>query len=262
MHVQPWWYYLPVLAVLLLPWTPLVGLLMERAAYHDPRRAFLLGWIVFGLVFFSLAANKLPGYVLPVLPAFAALVGVTLQETAGTRWWLAACALLLAVFPVAAQVGPEGLATGLFHASRPVFQGTWVAPLAVAAMAWLLDGRGRRLAAVFCIAAGAAAGVVYLTGTTAPELDRLASARRLWESIRAVGQGPAPLVCVGDLQRNWLYGLNYYAGSPLPSCSERITPWQVLQAPGEPPHIAHIAPHIGSAVDPPTSGIVISPFQD
>jgi len=69
-------------------------------------------------------------------------------------------------------------------------------------------------------------------------------------------------VCVGDLQRNWLYGLNYYAGSPLPSCSERITPWQVLQAPGEPPHIAHIAPHIGSAVDPPTSGIVISPFQD
>ena len=38
MHVQPWWFYLPVLAGLLLPWFPLLFLLGWRAAWRDPRR--------------------------------------------------------------------------------------------------------------------------------------------------------------------------------------------------------------------------------
>ena len=80
MHVQPWWFYLPCLAGLLLPWTPLLALAAKRPAYRDPRRLFLLLWLGFGLVFFSAAANKLPGYVLPLIPAVAVLLGTALDE--------------------------------------------------------------------------------------------------------------------------------------------------------------------------------------
>ena len=36
---------------------------------RDPRKVFLLAWVVWGMVFFSMAANKLPAYILPLLPA-------------------------------------------------------------------------------------------------------------------------------------------------------------------------------------------------
>ena len=80
LHVQPWWFYLPMLLASLLPWTPLLALLGRRTAYRDPRRLFLLAWLLFGLAFFSLAPNKLPGYLLPLLPAAAALMGLALEE--------------------------------------------------------------------------------------------------------------------------------------------------------------------------------------
>ena len=68
-HPQPFWYYLPVLLAGLFPWTPLAGLLFRPKTYQDERIRFLVLWLVFGLVFFSAAQNKLPGYVLPLLPA-------------------------------------------------------------------------------------------------------------------------------------------------------------------------------------------------
>ena len=60
---------------------PLVALAGWRSEWRDPRRAFLLAWVLFGLVFFSAAANKLPGYVLPLLPAAA----VTTVNRLGAR---------------------------------------------------------------------------------------------------------------------------------------------------------------------------------
>src|SRR5204863_8142565 len=105
-HGQPWWYYLPVLLGALLPWTPLLGLLARRQGYQDPRRQFLLGWFLFTLLFFSAMWNKLPGYILPALPAMAALAGIALDEVPRAHAWLVACALLLVAFPIAAQVLP------------------------------------------------------------------------------------------------------------------------------------------------------------
>jgi 4-amino-4-deoxy-L-arabinose transferase-like glycosyltransferase len=232
-HTKPWWYYLPVLVAMLLPWSPLLLLLARRAAFRDPRRQFLLAWVLFGLVFFSAAANKLPGYVLPLLPAVAALMALALEETAAARYWLASCALLLAAILIAAAMLPSAVANGLSRAPLPVFHWVWLLPAAIAALVWVLDSQFRRVAAVLSIAAGAAAGMVYVKQTAAPELDRVASARTLWRQIA----GRADQVCADNLKRDFRYGLNYYSEAPLPECATRPKPLRVVQSPGVPPTV-------------------------
>ncbi len=236
MHVQSLWFYLPVFVAGMLPWSPLLALLARRGAGKDPRRRFLLLWVIWGLVFFSISANKLPGYILPLFPAAAALMALGLEEAADARPWLAACALLLVLFPVAAQMLPVAVADGLSHAARPRFEWTWLLPLAVGAGVWLL--RGRRVAAAAVIAVCATAGVVYLKASTLPELDRLASARGLWRRIEA----RAGHTCVAGIQRNWRYGLNYYSVTPLPDCAADPQPLEVRQAANQPPHLAPADP--------------------
>jgi len=246
-HVQPWWFYLPVLAGFVVPWTALVPLLFRTAVWRDPRRRLLLVSLLFGLLFFSAATNKLPGYILPLLPAAAALLGVELDETGDARWWLAACALLLVAFPIAAPLIPQAGANGLSRAALPQFRATWLLPAFVAALAWFFERTSHRASAVFVVALGAACGTVYLKRTAAPELDRVASARPLW---RAIG-GRSSEVCVANLKRDLRYGLNYYSVVPLPECSTDPRPLRIDQVEGRPPELSRGHPHSAGG-DPPS----------
>ena len=231
MHVQSVWFYLPIFAAGLLPWTPLAVLLVRRGVWKDSRRVFLLLWVLWGLLFFSISANKLPGYILPLFPGAAALLALRIEEAADSRPWLAACAALLVALPLAAQVLPSAVADGLLHAARPHFEWTWVLPIAIAAAVWLLGDR--RFAATAMIAVCATAGVVYLKIVTVPDLDRLASARSLWRRVEA----RADHTCVDNIQRNWRYGLNYYSVTPLPDCSAAPKPLEIRQSANEPPQL-------------------------
>jgi 4-amino-4-deoxy-L-arabinose transferase-like glycosyltransferase len=228
MHARPVWFYLPILVVGLLPWTPLLGLMARRRVYRDRRRVFLAVWVLVVLVLFSISVNKLPGYILPLLPAAAALMALALDEVVDARVWLAACAALLVAFPITAQVLPAAVLNGLSRAPHPVFQALWLAAAAVTLLAWLLEARGKRVAAVLAVAAGAAAGIGYLKTVATPELDRAISARGLWREIG----GRAGEVCMGNVKRDWEYGLNYYSVTPLPHCEKQPKALQVLPAPG------------------------------
>src|SRR5262249_49926538 len=82
-HSQPFYFYLPMLAGLALPWSIifLASLVSSRRWQwrggnpRDRLRVFCVAWIVVPLVFFSLSKSKLPFYILPVLPAVALLAG-------------------------------------------------------------------------------------------------------------------------------------------------------------------------------------------
>jgi 4-amino-4-deoxy-L-arabinose transferase-like glycosyltransferase len=232
-HAQPWWFYPPRLLALVLPWLPLLPLLGRRKMYRDRRKLFLLLWLLFGLVFFSLSVNKLPSYMLPLLPALAAVLGIALDELADARVWLASCALLLVIFPIAAPVFPAAVANQWAQAAPIAFHWTWLLPAGVAAAVWTLEARGRRAAAVFCVAAGAAAGLVYLKSGSTEALNRMASARTLWQEVA----GRREEVCVAGIHRNIRYGLNYYSVIPLPDCSRQERPLAVVQDAGSPPRI-------------------------
>ena len=78
---RPWWFYLPVVAGGLLPWTPLaLTWLGPMTQFLRGRRAVgtidlrLLMWALLPLVFYSLSVGKQPRYVLPVLPPLALLL--------------------------------------------------------------------------------------------------------------------------------------------------------------------------------------------
>jgi hypothetical protein len=260
-HREPWWFYLPVLAGALLPWTPLVFAAVRRGFRRDPRRLFLLLVVLWGLLLFSASVNKLPGYVLPLVPACAILMALGVQESVAAAGsaasssipfqpvraeemplakltstrrvppLVALCGVLLASFPIAGGMLPGALLAGLSHTPMPAFHWVWLAPLPLAAAAWMLARHQRRLAAVACVACGAALGVLYLKRDVMPEVDRVASARPLWRQLSSKAES----ACVEPIHRNWRYGLNYYSVIPLPDCPAAGRPLHIFQAPGRPP---------------------------
>ena len=233
-HGQSFWFYVPVLLAALIPWTPLAALLAQRTLYRDPRRQFLLIWLLFGLVFFSLSRNKLPGYLLPLAPAAAALMGAGLAQARRARWALPAAALCLISIPVALPILPQALAAGVSRTALPAFQWTWLPPAALALFLCGLEYRGYRTAALATMAIATAAGVLVLKSIELPAIDRAVSARPLWREIAA----QPDRVCVASLHRSWRYGLNYYSGVPLPDCSASPQALEVQQEPGRPPVLA------------------------
>jgi 4-amino-4-deoxy-L-arabinose transferase-like glycosyltransferase len=217
-HVQPWWFYLPVILAGLFPWTLLTGLLFRGKTYDDVRVRSLVLWLVYALVFFSVARNKLPGYVLPLMPPLAIVLAVGLEKTGSAmKWWLATSVLTLFALPAAAASLPDALLVGIRHGAlvwRPgaVFA---VGVPVVAAVAWWLAWKNYQAMAVGVAALGMVAGAMWLKGQTLRELDARVSARGFWRAHQSEIQG----ACLGDeLRRDWQYQLNYYAGRELAHC--------------------------------------------
>jgi len=85
-HSGSLFYYVGVLPLLLLPWTPLALALLRRAVgtwRQDRLGRFLLGWAGFVLVFFSFSGTKLPHYVLYGISPIALLAGRVLARWLG-----------------------------------------------------------------------------------------------------------------------------------------------------------------------------------
>ncbi len=213
-HPQPFWFYGPILVAALFPWSPLLALLFRKSLWTDTGRRFFLLWLVFGLLFLSAATNKLPGYLLPLLPAAAALAGLGLAESAWAPQLLAGCAVLLGLIPTIGAGLPDALARGATHAWTGIAWWGIAAAVVLAAGVWLMARAGRRMLAVGVLVAATLTGAVWVEGRTFPVLDRTVSARGAWRRIEAHRNQ----VCVGDVNRAWLYGLNYYSVTPLPDC--------------------------------------------
>jgi 4-amino-4-deoxy-L-arabinose transferase-like glycosyltransferase len=83
----PIYYFVPLLLIGLLPWAlQLPGALMQ--SWNERRREFSAGWLlvcwfVVIFAFFSVSHSKLPGYIIPVFPALALIIGNRLDRLLG-----------------------------------------------------------------------------------------------------------------------------------------------------------------------------------
>jgi 4-amino-4-deoxy-L-arabinose transferase-like glycosyltransferase len=149
-RVEPWWYFLPIVAVGFLPW----AFAMPAAVVHawrsesgrrfQPLRVALL-WCAFVVAFFSASGSKLPAYVLPVFPILAIVLGRYLADAPPRRLalWSALGALL--VIPLSL------LAIGIDHGTRD----PWTAAMYRAAKPWAY-------ASVVTLLAGTLGGALLL----------------------------------------------------------------------------------------------------
>jgi len=95
-HQQPFWYYLAVVILAMMPWTVVAiraladGVLTSLSEWRqrygkcpkpcsnctgDAFPEFLVLWAIIPVFFFSLSKSKLPGYILPSIPPIAILTG-------------------------------------------------------------------------------------------------------------------------------------------------------------------------------------------
>ncbi|MFY8147663.1 MAG: ArnT family glycosyltransferase [Prochlorococcaceae cyanobacterium] len=230
-HLQPWWFFGPVLVVASLPFTPLLLLGLGQAL---PLRSLLrsrplppeqsLGrfaacWLLVVLLFFTLAATKLPSYWLPATPAAALLITqAALSGWRGRASALAWCAtlaltLLLAAVYLAGPLwvpliqDPElpSLPAGILASGRlPVA----AACFALAALlGWLLRRRRPPLA----LLAAQLSLVLFVPFALVPlwELGDRLRGQPVREMAARVQQQPGgePLAMVGILKPS----LHYYA---------------------------------------------------
>jgi 4-amino-4-deoxy-L-arabinose transferase-like glycosyltransferase len=116
-NAQPFWFYALVLVLLFFPWVFFVAYqalaqlkraqaAMQLVAWQY--LALLWIWLLAIVLFFSIPNSKIVGYVLPVIPALAALAALGWQRCFGNqpqqgRWFALLCTLAVAI-ALAAQV--------------------------------------------------------------------------------------------------------------------------------------------------------------
>lgn len=122
-HKAPFWYYVPVIILGIIPWLGIVPLAVHSIGQYIRQRddiVFLVLWFVIPTLFFSVAKGKLPTYVLPCFMPLALLLGWGVenacQKNGGqTRflslngWVNVALACLVFLFLSVDYFRPEGL---------------------------------------------------------------------------------------------------------------------------------------------------------
>lgn len=96
-HRLPWWWYLQMLSLLLLPWLLCKPFWkgMRQLSLREPAVRFCLAWLLPVLIAFSVISGKRLHYLLPLLPGFALLTFRGIDGTGSEA--LRARPLLLAI---------------------------------------------------------------------------------------------------------------------------------------------------------------------
>ncbi len=242
-HPGPPWFYLPWVLLLLLPWSlflpPALAALrfwrwsQWRRAAEDPAvelPLFLLLWLALIVAFFSAAATKLPGYILPALPAGSLLVALWWRPlpspvpdpaAPGERAlavWGGLDTVLLGLLAVAAAIAPRwattdpahpGFAAALSDSGLPL---RLAVLLAASALASLLLWRRSTLRRWLWVPnlAGFLAILALVIAPLAPLLDRERQLpiRLLARTAREAARASEPLWVIGTMR----YSVLFYSG--------------------------------------------------
>ncbi|HEY6249508.1 MAG TPA: glycosyltransferase family 39 protein [Candidatus Angelobacter sp.] len=228
-HSQPFWYYIPVFLLSALPWTVFTIMAMVEAGKAGIQRIrtgestaekddgltiFLLIWILLPIVFFSVSRSKLPGYILPAIPAAALLTADYLWRSLRvSRWAMMVHSLVCG-----------GIIGGALAAPSLMLK----APLTENARTWIITGTGLiailvllivRLGGLrmlhFATLIPVIVSMAFLLRPAAPVIDEVASARTVHERLLELGTPDEVPIAVFNVKRDVEYGLNFYRNQPI-----------------------------------------------
>ncbi|MHB8217908.1 MAG: ArnT family glycosyltransferase [Candidatus Sulfotelmatobacter sp.] len=231
-HPEPFWYYLPVTALALLPWTVFVtaafihGVRLwigrrnsgdtGESALEKDFHIFACCWLITPVLFFSISQSKLPGYILPAIPAGALLLAEYLRrrlmegETKPAAKGLVVLHALLAAAPIVPATLIGYLVTQhRLPGGRPMLGALAIAFVLCAGIALTLVRPSglRMLRFVTLIPVVLTVGATLRRGSVA--IDQTLSARPVAQEIAAIETHPLPLA-VYHVRRELEYGLTFY----------------------------------------------------
>jgi 4-amino-4-deoxy-L-arabinose transferase-like glycosyltransferase len=228
-HPEPFWYYLPVILLSLVPWTVFVVAAFARSvrvwwaerksSSTDPDFEFQFSlftslWLIVPVALFSISQSKLPGYILPAIPAGALLLAQYLYQHLEnaepvTKWMAVAHALV-----ASAPIIPAALIAYLvmqhhLPSGRPLYFALAVAmTLCIAVLLTLRSKMGlRMLRFVTLIPVVLAVAAVLKLGTSS--IDQTLSARPLAVELATVETQKLPVAICGA-SRELEFGLAFY----------------------------------------------------
>jgi 4-amino-4-deoxy-L-arabinose transferase-like glycosyltransferase len=230
-HRQPFWFYLPVLFLGLMPWALWAILaIVERvrliwsagknafATADDSWQVYLLIWLLAPVVFFSASQSKLPGYILPAIPAGTLLVSEYLAARGRERTRIslplasihgALCGLLVFGALIAAPIQQNHR----FVPSKGTHMAAALAALLGLAVTAVVHSRNGlhllRPVTMFAVVLG----VGLLLRLAAPVIDATQSARPLARNIEAFSHESVP-IAIYKVNRVQQYGLEFYLNRP------------------------------------------------
>jgi len=174
-RVEPWWFFLPIVAAGFLPW----ALALPAAVAHawrsetgkpfQPLRVAIL-WSAFIVAFFSASGSKLPAYVLPVFPPLAYVLGHYLAEAPPRRlalWAGLGASLAIPLAALALGIDREAKdpwTLALYRAAQPWTLAAAGAHLAGGVAGWALLRAGRRWHGLAAVAFGALLVIACIQG--------------------------------------------------------------------------------------------------
>lgn len=234
-HSQPFWYYIPVFLLAALPWTffalpalveagrvaftrwrthPEPPTLDVDAQADDGLTSFLFIWIVAPIVFFSISRAKLPGYILPAIPAAALLTADYVHRLkAIPRLLTSLHALVCAVLMVGALMAPFAMAK---QAPPPALQiGMTLTGALIAVMVLLMVRREGVRVLHFVTLVPTILAVAFLLRPAAATIDRTQSARPINQRLAELGVAANDPVASFNVKRQVAYGLDFYRNQPI-----------------------------------------------
>jgi 4-amino-4-deoxy-L-arabinose transferase-like glycosyltransferase len=224
-HTQPFWFYLPVAALALVPWLAFVIAAIaeivqawwsERKALFetvDAFNAFLLLWLAIPIAFFSLSRSKLPGYILPSIPAGSLLVAEYVRRHVNDdrpSLWLTITHSLIAAAPIVPALGVGYLV--IQHRlpwSGLTLSAATIALLVAIGITVTLTSKLGLHALYFVTLIPIVLAVAALVRIGSPAVDETLSARPIAAQLQTMVITPMPLAVLG-VRRETEYGLNFY----------------------------------------------------
>jgi 4-amino-4-deoxy-L-arabinose transferase-like glycosyltransferase len=227
-HIQPFWFYIPILLLAIFPWTLLIVPMFIRAvkglrtgSWPGSSSILILCWSLFPIAFFSLSKSKLPGYILPAVPPMVLLACRSAREllrstSRRSRWgleWVAltpvflAIALLFGRFYTHVNSVPQP-PPGYKMALLLIIIGETIA------LTVLMGARSRKAGLISSVIATVLL-VHAIERFELPWMDPYQSPRQAARLVLAMDPA-AQNVFTAQMDRNWQYALNFYFHRELP----------------------------------------------